>query len=118
MAAIAFVRSQWLNQAEWFSRILNEVESKSERISTEGYTPENILTVIIFYSKIFPYYHYRLIAARMWVIIERDLSQFLELPIVRDWLRPGAVEPRGFPSIGQFDCKFIAYLRDLQSRGR
>jgi hypothetical protein len=117
VAAITFLRTQRMNRSEWFFKVLKEVTDKLKDIQVTGYTDAKILEIIIFYSVLFSYYHYRLVGQREWIIVERDLAQFVRDKRLQDWLAPRAVQPAGFPPVGNFDDRFIACLRDLQSRG-
>ena len=103
-----------MNRSDWFFKVVKEVIEISKDITQHGYTPAKILEIIIFYSVLFSYYHYRLVGKREWAIVEKDLVQFANTKLLRDWLDPEADPPPGFPPVEQFDTAFIAYLRDLQ----
>lgn len=64
VAAITFLRTQRINRSEWFFKVLKEVTDKLKDIRITGYTDDKILEVIIFYSVLFSYYHYRLVGQR------------------------------------------------------
>jgi len=117
VAALTFYRTQRLNRSEFLYKVVKEVSDKSVTIRETGYTSKVILDIIRFYSTLFPYYYYRLVGDQEWGLIEKDLSQFVQKEeILWNWLDPRGRRPKGFPPVGQFDEKFIAYLRDLQSR--
>ena len=119
VAAVSFMRTQHLNQANAVFQMMKEARDLRLKLDAPAPNavpaPTKLWMGMNFYASIFQYRHLEFVDAETWKPFEDDLEAHMRNEDFVNWLNGGENVMR-LPDVHKFDPRFIEYLKSIQRR--